>query len=91
MADNGFETPVSESPTKCWENEGKTVIWVAGSGELLGALAIADPLRPQSGAAILELKALGVRTLLISGDSERVSKEIGRQVGVDVTKGTALA
>jgi Cu+-exporting ATPase len=87
MADNGFETPVSESPTKGWENEGKTVIWVAGSGELLGALAIADPLRPQSGAAILELKALGVRTLLISGDSERVSKEIGRQVGVDVTKG----
>ena len=87
MADNGFEAPVSESPSERWENEGKTVIWVARSGELLGALAIADPLRPQSGAAILELKALGVRTLLISGDSERVSKEIGRQVGVDITKG----
>jgi len=87
MADNGFETPVSESPTNSWENEGKTVIWVARSGELLGALALADPLRLESGAAILELKALGVRTLLISGDSERVSKEIGRQVGVDITKG----
>jgi len=87
MADNGFETPVSESPTNSWENEGKTVIWVARSGELLGALALADPLRLESGAAILELKALGVRTLLISGDSERVSNEIGRQVGVDITKG----
>jgi Cu+-exporting ATPase len=87
MADNGFETPVSESPTESWENEGKTVIWVARSGELLGALALADPLRLESGAAILELKSLGVRTLLISGDSERVSKEIGRQVGVDITKG----
>jgi Cu+-exporting ATPase len=89
MADNGFETPLSESPTERWENDGKTVIWVARSGELLGALAIADPLRPESRAAILELKALGVRTLLISGDSERVSKEIGRQVGVDITKGGA--
>ena len=87
MTDHDLEVPASDSPVESWENEGKTVIWVAQSGEVLGALVLADTLRAESVAAIHELRRLGVRTLLISGDSERVSHEIGRQVGVDLAKG----
>jgi len=54
---------------------------------LLGAMAIADPLRPESAPAIAELKSMGIRTLLLSGDAVRAVEEIGRQVGVDSARG----
>jgi Cu+-exporting ATPase len=70
-----------------WEAQGKTAIWVARDAELLGILAIADALRPESRPAIDELRRMGVKTLLLSGDAERVAKEIGQQVGVDRVEG----
>ncbi len=70
-----------------WEAQGKTAIWVARDTELLGIIAIADALRPESKPAIDELRRMGVKTLLLSGDAERVAKEIGQQVGVDRVEG----
>lgn len=70
-----------------WEEQGKTVIWVACDSSLLGIMAIADSLRPESKPAIEALRKMGVKTLLLSGDAERVANEIGRQVGVDRIKG----
>lgn len=70
-----------------WEDEGKTVIWVATGHDLLGCMAIADPLRPTAKSAVAKLRALGIQTLLLSGDAERAVNEIGRQVGVDTARG----
>jgi Cu+-exporting ATPase len=70
-----------------WEEQGKTVIWIARDKALLGIMAIADSLRPESGPAVEALRAMGVETLLLSGDAVRVAEEIGRQVGVDRIKG----
>ncbi len=87
MAENDIEVSANSGPTADWESQGKTVIWVARSGQLLGSLAIADSLRPESAPAIQELKAMKIKTLLISGDAIPVAEEIGRQVGVDTTMG----
>jgi Cu+-exporting ATPase len=87
MRDNGIETKIEAAMAAAWEDEGKTVIWVASEGTLLGLLAIADPLRPESIPAIKELKRMGVRTLLLSGDAVRAVAEIGRQVGIDDAQG----
>jgi Cu+-exporting ATPase len=54
---------------------------------MLGSIAIADTLRPESAAAIDELKRMHVRTLLISGDAPAVAREIGQQLKVDVSRG----
>jgi len=70
-----------------WEKQGKTVIWVARDSVLQGMMAIADSLRPESKPAIEELRRMGVKTLMLSGDAERVAAEIGRQVGVDQIRG----
>ena len=70
-----------------WEEQGKTVIWVACDSSLLGIMAIADSLRPESKPAIEALRKMGVKTLLLSGDAAPVANEIGRQVGVDQIKG----
>jgi Cu+-exporting ATPase len=50
-------------------------------------MAIADPLRPESVPAVAELKRMGIRTLLLSGDAVLAVEEIGRQVGIDIARG----
>jgi Cu+-exporting ATPase len=79
-------TPAA-SATDDWARQGRTVSWVARGDTVLGAVAMADTLRDTSTAAIEELRGMGVRTLLISGDAPAVAEEIGRQLRVDVARG----
>jgi Cu+-exporting ATPase len=83
MRDNGIATDAEAAMAAEWESAGRTVIWIARNDTLLGIMAIADPLRPESIPAVAELKRMGIRTLLLSGDAERAVAEIGRQVGID--------
>jgi len=70
-----------------WEEQARTVVWVTVDGDVAGLFAIADPLRVQSRAAVASLQAAGIRTLLLSGDSERAAASIGRQAGIEDTRG----
>ena len=88
MRDNGVDTGLEAARAAEWEREGKTVTWVACDGVLQGLLAIADPLRPESAAAVASLQAMGIRTLLLSGDSVLAVAEIGRQLGIDEAIGS---
>jgi Cu+-exporting ATPase len=83
MRSNDVELGDEVELAATWEKQGKTVIWIASNASLLGIMAIADSLRPESRPAIEELRRMGVKTLLLSGDAERVAMEIGRQVGTD--------
>jgi Cd2+/Zn2+-exporting ATPase/Cu+-exporting ATPase len=58
-------------------------ILVAQGGRLLGAIEIADKLRPEAVAAISELKQLGLRVVLLTGDAESVAKSVGTQLGIE--------
>jgi len=87
MRDNGIATDTESAMAAAWESEGKTVIWIARDNMLLGIMAIADPLRPESVPAVAELKRMGIRTLLLSGDAVLAVEEIGRQVGIDTARG----
>ncbi len=87
MRDNGIATATESAMAAAWESEGKTVIWIARDNMLLGIMAIADPLRPESVLAVAELKRMGIRTLLLSGDAVLAVEEIGRQVGIDTARG----
>jgi Cu+-exporting ATPase len=87
MRDNSIATDTESAMAAAWESEGKTVIWIARDSILLGIMAIADPLRPESVPAVAELKRMGIRTLLLSGDAVLAVEEIGRQVGIDTARG----
>jgi len=87
MQMNNIDTANETARAATWEDEGKTVIWVARDNALLGIIAIADPLRPESALAVSQLKAMGIRTLLLSGDAPRAVAEIGKQVGIDDARG----
>ena len=62
---------------------GKTPLFFARGGELLGIVAVADVLKPDSPQAIRELRNMGIRVVMITGDNARTAKAIGAQAGVD--------
>ncbi|MEA5466439.1 heavy metal translocating P-type ATPase [Leptothoe sp. PORK10 BA2] len=66
------------------ESAGKTVVWVAQAGDLLGLIAVADIVRPAAAQAIARLKQLGVEhVVMLTGDNPRTASSIAEQVGVD--------
>ena len=63
--------------------EGKTPLLFARDGALLGMIAVADTIREDSAQAIRELKNMGIRVVMLTGDNQRTAEAIGRQAGVD--------
>jgi Cd2+/Zn2+-exporting ATPase/Cu+-exporting ATPase len=65
------------------EAEGKTLLFVARDGELIGAIAAADTVRPEVPAALTQLRALGIRQMeLLTGDSEPTAAALAQALGV---------
>ncbi len=71
------------SKAKELEAQGKTVVLVAIDGKLRGAVALADRIKRESYEAVRDLKALGKRVVLITGDSEEVANFVAVELGVD--------
>jgi heavy metal translocating P-type ATPase len=84
MAEEGVAlSPVLETLAEGWESEGLTVAFAAVGGAASGALAFGDRPRDEAAAVIAELRALGIRTVLLSGDAPATTERIARAVGVD--------
>jgi Cu+-exporting ATPase len=83
MDEHGVDTHAAVAGLEALSLEGKTVMLVAVDGRLAGAVAVADTVKPSSAAAIARLKALGIMTVMITGDAKAVAEAIARQVGVD--------
>ena len=62
---------------------GKTPLVFARDDELLGIIAVADTIKPDSREAVKELQELGVRVVMLTGDNERTARAIGQEAGVD--------
>lgn len=72
------------------EAQGKTVVMLADEGGVTALFAVADTVRPSSRKAVAELHALGIRTLMLSGDNNRTARAIATQVGIDEAYGDLL-
>lgn len=68
---------------KKYANEGKTPLYFAKDGSLCGVIAVADVIKADARQAVSELKNMGVRVVMLTGDNELTAKAIGRQAGVD--------
>jgi Cu+-exporting ATPase len=64
------------------EEDGKTVVIIAVNKEARGLIAIADTIKDHSGHAIQKLKAMGYKTVMITGDNERTARAIAKQAGI---------
>ncbi|MCY0903193.1 MAG: copper-translocating P-type ATPase, partial [Firmicutes bacterium] len=65
-----------------FEGQGKTAMWVARGGRLLGLIAVADTVRETSAQAIADLQGMGIDVYMITGDNRRTAEAIARQVGL---------
>lgn len=63
--------------------QGKTVVFVIVDGEVKGAIALADIIRPEAKQAIAALKALDIRCLMLTGDNKATAKWVSDQIGLD--------
>jgi heavy metal translocating P-type ATPase len=70
-------------PAEAADADGASAVLVARSGRFLGSLLVADALRPEAAGAVAALKGLGIRTLLLTGDTRAVAEAVARQVGID--------
>jgi Cu2+-exporting ATPase len=63
--------------------QGKTPLFFAEDGRLLGMIAVADVIKEDSPQAVEELRKMGIRVVMLTGDNARTAKAIGKQAGVD--------
>ena len=83
MARLGLDVTPFATVAKRLANEGKTPLYVAIDGKLAAALAVSDPLKETSIAAIKALKDLGLSVVMVTGDNRATAQAIGRATGID--------
>ncbi|NIH85994.1 heavy metal translocating P-type ATPase [Amycolatopsis granulosa] len=83
LAERGLHLPDALARAKARAEElGRTVVAVGWDGQVRAALAVADTVKPSSAEAVRQLRALGLRPVLLTGDHETVARAVARAVGV---------
>jgi P-type Cu2+ transporter len=84
LRERDLDVPEELSPrVKEWEQRGAAVLTVARDGDVVGAIALEDEIRPESKRAVDELHRLGVRVAMITGDARQVAESVGERLGID--------
>jgi P-type Cu+ transporter len=91
LADRGVAIPqaLAEQCAR-WEHAGRTVVLASRDGQAAGAVAVADTVKPSAAAAVESLRRLGLRTVLLTGDSQATAVAVATQIGVDEVIAGAL-
>jgi len=72
-----------QTAASSWAYEGRTVLYVVRDGQVIGALAVEDEVRPESAEAVRALHGLGMRVAMITGDSQAVADSVAKRLGID--------
>ncbi|MGY1806816.1 heavy metal translocating P-type ATPase [Blastococcus sp. SYSU D00669] len=84
LADWSVPLPPSlDDARRAAEAEGRTAVAVAWDGAARGLLVVADAVKPTSAAAVRQLRDLGLRPVLLTGDNERAARAVAAEVGID--------
>jgi P-type Cu2+ transporter len=84
LRETGVEEPPSLSEaTAAWKRRGATILYVVRGGEVLGAIALEDEIRPESREAVEELHRYGKQVVMITGDARQVAESVAAELGID--------
>lgn len=86
----GCVTPMLEREMLRLEHLGKTAVVLAGSSGPLAVIAVSDTLRENAGQVVAELRELGVKAVMLSGDNHLTAKAIGHGAGIEDARGNLL-
>lgn len=90
MRDLGIDTDTEDAQADELRAEGKTAMFVAVDGELTGIVAVADPIKETTEAAIRELHALGLTIIMATGDNQRTAEAVASRLGIDEVRAGVL-
>ncbi|MCY1336494.1 Cadmium-transporting ATPase [compost metagenome] len=90
VEDLGLCSPALEERLERLERQGKSVVLLCAEDRVLALFAVADTVKPSSREALEQLHALGIRSLMLSGDNPHTAETIGRAVGIDEIRGNLL-
>jgi len=79
----GVDVSAGEGPAAEWRAAGRTVVFVARAGKLLGLLGVEDPVKPTTPEALAALKADGVRVVMLTGDAPATAEAVAKRLGLD--------
>ncbi len=85
MQEKGVSIEADAARAAASEERGATVIWVAAlepTPMLLGSIDVADPIKPTAASAVRRLRALGIETVLLTGDNERTAAAVAAKLGL---------
>lgn len=88
--DAGYCSPELEAQLEALESQGKTVVLLFDASGPLALFAVADTVKDSSREAIEQLHALGVKTMMLTGDNPHTAKAIAAQVGIDQAQGNLM-
>jgi Cd2+/Zn2+-exporting ATPase len=88
--ESGLCSPALEARLEALETQGKTVVLLFDETGPLALFAVADTVKDSSREAIVQLHALGVKTVMLTGDNPHTAKAIAAQVGIDQARGNLL-
>ena len=83
MKNNNVDISSLENKAQALSAQGRTSMYLAAEGKLQGIIAVSDPIKKDSIAAIKRLHDLGMKVVMLTGDSQRTAEAVAKQVGVD--------
>jgi len=90
MAELGLDPGEAEAQADALRSEGKTAMFVAMDGAIAGIVAVADPIRETTEAAIRQLHALGLTIIMATGDNRRTAEAVASKLGIDEVRAGVL-
>jgi Cu+-exporting ATPase len=85
---SGLEALEAQAATL--QTEGQTAVFVASGGRAVGVIAVSDPIKKSTPLAVQELKRLGLKVIMLTGDNERTARAVARELGIaEVEAGVA--
>ena len=90
MTDLGLSTDEAEAEADALRADGKTAMFVAVDGTLAGIVAVADPIKETTEAAIRDLHALGLTIIMATGDNRRTAEAVASKLGIDEVRAGVL-
>ncbi len=82
LKEGGVDTGLLAARAAELAAQGRSLVWVASGGEVVGVIGITDAIRPTSAGAIEELKAMGIEPVLMSGDLRETAERVAKSVGI---------
>jgi len=90
LTELGIDTRALETEAESLRGDGATAIFVSVEGQVAGVIAIADPVKPTTPAALAALAAQGIRVIMLTGDNRTTAQAVARRLGITEVEAEVL-